>query len=291
MSKPISEMKKAELQSELDLLEVAFHTKATVEELRSLLKEARGPKVKDPMSGSSSKTLPELQVWATELGLETKDMRKGDLLRMIREHFEGQPGLPMTCITFGRHKGKSYEEVRSTDHQYLDWCRMTLQEEVQTDISLRRFVLWADHLEGRTTPNLQSQASSSTTQGPVPKTAFQMMRGFNVLPGIGVQHTGSEAKTQTSVPKAQAPKPKPKYQPVAKAPKAPAPERFSIASEIPVPEETEEPPQWDGRPDTMAEYLVAAREFAERAHKDNASMGSWTMTDAEKRARAHDESA
>ncbi|CAE7689238.1 unnamed protein product [Symbiodinium sp. CCMP2592] len=138
---PISKMTKTQLLAESSRLGLVVHTSWTVEELRAIIREHRESKTmqddKVAMRGLSSLTMPELKAKATELKVEfPSNITKGNLLRLIRDSVN-TPGNEL--ITFGKHRGKEYQEVPDA---YGRWAVHEVNGNSNSSDDLVRFAKW-----------------------------------------------------------------------------------------------------------------------------------------------------
>jgi hypothetical protein len=236
-------MTKKAIMKELLEAHVVFSEKETTEELRALLKAVRidqgyEPKKRGtPMTPFMKMKKAELKQAAREMGLPTQDSDTiGDMLRAIRLRIEGEPGEPQTVMTYGKHKGYSYDYVASTYPQYAEWVLDTMEKDNgECDIGFLRFGQWL--LETKEARAEADRGRSSTWENPA---------------------ATAKSKSRPSVPRASTPT----------HPKSwPAPPKASTMrkppAEIPLNAEDSEPeipmrgkpPQWDGEESTLQEYI------------------------------------
>ena len=259
----IWKMTKAELQKKLDEMEIPYHSRATVPELRDILKEARGEKPKDPMSGMSSLSSAELKKKCMELGVTTEKYTIGSMLRAMRSHYEGLPANGATAVTFGKHEGQSYEEVYHTDPQYVAWVDNEYQQYGENcDKSLQRFVKWCREqnpgMKDAKTDVKEATASNPTTKSAKPRSQPRESK----IEG-----------SKTAEEKPMSPRTWPK--PPTTAEKQAATTAMNMASAMKVPDEDEDepemipdgtkptPPQWSGKPEDLPDFLLKAQMYTQ----------------------------
>ena len=120
----ISSMHKADLQEELASSGMSVNQSWTVPELRELVKELRGPTVKNPMSKFASMARPdlvlELQRRMPHERVPPKATRGWMLLR-LRDLLE-TPQDGTTVMVGGKHKGLLWSELLDQKPRWVIWA-------------------------------------------------------------------------------------------------------------------------------------------------------------------------
>ena len=265
--KSIWDMKKAELQTELNDRQIRFPEKATVPELRDILKDARGPNLKkDPMTEHNSKSAAELKLTLSQMGLSSPNGTKGSMLRTLRDFYENQTPTGQSIITFGKKENLTFEEVMATDTGYCAWTiNEFMQHGTNCDPGLRRFARW---LMEQGIWKKQKDQPTATPEKKEEVEEESLKAQYRPLRSNG-----------TSSKRESVPMPKMADPPNKK------PEVFAM----------DKPPVWDGQPESLENFMIQAQlhlqhENLKKGHqKDSESSSSWTipksvdMRDATKR--------
>jgi hypothetical protein len=135
--KNVSNMKKNELQQELDEWEVIYSSTDTVKELRSILTKTRQDKVltkspteTDPIAGLASLKRTELVQKCKELTITlTGNETCGSMITLIKKHFAltSEPN-GNDVYNIGRYQGMTYRQIRTQYLEYSEWVKTTLRE-------------------------------------------------------------------------------------------------------------------------------------------------------------------
>jgi hypothetical protein len=135
--KSVSEMKKIELQQELDEWEVVYSSTDTVKELRSTLTKTRKDKVltkspteTDPTSGLANLKKPELVQKCKELHIAlTGNETCASMITMVKNHYAltSEPN-GNDVYNIGRYQGMTYRQIRTQYLEYSEWVKTTLRE-------------------------------------------------------------------------------------------------------------------------------------------------------------------
>jgi hypothetical protein len=253
--KNISTMSKGEVVTLLEALNLEHRSSWTLIELREILSEYKksqtGNDIDAQISRMSRMKKGELMSQVRSMGaLLTGNETAAQLLRKARKHLEDlqtqQPAetLLNVRLDFGSHRGKTYEEVFLNLPGYCEWATTTFREDpVGCYGGLRKFAVW---LEGR--HQMAKDASGSGSS----------------------RHPVEQPRTPRV--KTEAPSPRE----VLKAQQKKVPEDFDIFSECPTDESgiRRNPPQWDGREETLQAYLLETRIWKGRSD-DARSNASW----------------
>jgi hypothetical protein len=201
----------------------------------------------------------ELKQAAQEMGIVLTDSdTKGDLLRAIRLRIEGEPGEPQTVMTFGKHKGYTYDYVASNYPGYAEWTLEKMEKDKdECDIGLLRFGQWL--LETREARATTDRSRPSTWENPT---------------------ATAKSKSRPSVPRATTPT-HPRSWPAP----PPKPSMRRQPAEIPLDAEDSEPeipargkpPQWDGEPETLQDYIEKTQMWKQMMdiERGSESASSW----------------
>lgn len=147
----ISKLTKAELLKELKKWEAHGATvdgKWSCEERRQHLKEmyARNPaQTQMSMAGWAGKKKEEIRAHLTALNIyHTENDVKGKLLLRLRAHLDQMASTSgQDTMTIGRHRGLTYQEIRTQHPDYVQWAVTTVEEEGgSSSPELKRFVRW-----------------------------------------------------------------------------------------------------------------------------------------------------
>ena len=131
--KAVSDMRKAELQQELDGWEVIYSSNDTVKELRSMVSHVRKekmPKTEDDLTGLSGLKRDELHAKCKELMVPfTTNDTCGVLIYKIKQHIASTSEPKGTDVYgIGRHQGMTYRQIRTQYSEYSTWVNTTMSE-------------------------------------------------------------------------------------------------------------------------------------------------------------------
>ena len=256
----ISRMSKAEVQQILTALGLGQdNARLTLPELRQKLMDFKNSNkhntLEDTMRKLSNMKKGPLYAAVADMGVSlTGHETIAVLLRKARQHLEDlqrtgpEPGEETTRLMWGKHKGSgTYRSVYETDAGYIQWVLDTHAENpTGVGKELKKFAMWilrqeAENPRGFQFPDttFKAPASPATRASSAPSTPRSSRTGY--------------------------PKPKATTAPVR-------------ARNVPVPpEENEEEligakteptaPQWDGKPETLAAFMEAARAHLEKQTK------------------------
>ena len=133
---PVSDMKKAELQQELDGWDVIYSSSDTVPELRSAVNQVRKdhlckvPTEQDTTKGLSGMKRDDLIKKCRELEIPMgSNITNGTMIKLIKQHIAlNSTPNGSDVYNIGRHQGMTYRQVRTSYSQYCDWVRKEVEE-------------------------------------------------------------------------------------------------------------------------------------------------------------------
>ena len=104
----------------------------------------RGPSdPNDLMQQTQKGTLAELKVFAQKHQINhAANISHGDLRLHLRRWLY-RSGTPETAVSFGRHQGKTFQEVLQEDKQYLEWGLKEASSNASAGWQLVQLVTWA----------------------------------------------------------------------------------------------------------------------------------------------------
>ena len=229
--KALSHMSKQELIDELTEQQAEIDPKWTVPELRAVLKEYRAldPTLVrgDPrLKGLSKMTLNVLRSRCEEHHIDyTMKDQRGKLMILLRRHCQNNPVGRMAprdlIMNFGRHKGKTYQQVLTEAPQYADWAMAEVKahgEDCGED--LRNFVAWLTGAHEAPIPTKEEEEPPREAKAGAPASA-----GTTASKGSSSSNLGATPKA-AAVAKGSTPTPPPAVKASTPAP-LPLPKRTS----------------------------------------------------------------
>ena len=144
----------------------------TLVELRALVKRNRvshgymgGPSdPNDLMQQIQKGTLAELKIFAQKHQINhAANISHGDLRLHLRRWLY-RSGTPETVVSFGRHQGKTFQEVLQEDKQYLQWGLKEASSNASAGWQLVQLVTWAvldGHLDSPFDSDMKGHAAKS----------------------------------------------------------------------------------------------------------------------------------
>jgi hypothetical protein len=141
---------------------ILFSSAESVSELRSRISEIRG-KTTPELKGLTGMSLAKLREACDLKDIPyTGNEIRGQLMRKIREHSEDQvEPKGVDTLAFGKHRGKTYLEVKNTQKTYCTWAKTVVQEDPEASPALQRFVKWLNFGDKVEIKHERETASSS----------------------------------------------------------------------------------------------------------------------------------